>query len=179
MHIYTRKGDDGTTGLLFGGRVPKDAPRPTAYGTVDEAQAALGLARAECDARAASSTSCSSALERDLWVLMAELATDAATGTSSSRARASSPPMVDRARADDRRRCRALRAADGVRGAGPDAHRRRARRRPHGRAPGRARARRRGRRLARRAVPEPLSDLLWTLARWQEGASLTTKETRT
>ena len=43
MRIYTRKGDDGTTGLLFGGRVPKDAPAPSAYGDVDEAQAVLGL----------------------------------------------------------------------------------------------------------------------------------------
>ena len=43
---YTGKGDDGTTGLLYGGRVPKDDPRPEALGTVDEAQAAIGLARA-------------------------------------------------------------------------------------------------------------------------------------
>ena len=56
MKIYTRKGDDGTTGLLYGGRVRKDGPAPTAYGAVDEAQAALGVARAECRARAASST---------------------------------------------------------------------------------------------------------------------------
>src|SRR5207302_992227 len=47
MKIYTRKGDDGTTGLLFGGRVRKDDPAPEAYGAVDEAQAALGVARAE------------------------------------------------------------------------------------------------------------------------------------
>ena len=37
MDIYTRKGDDGTTGLLYGGRVRKDDPRPAAYGDVDEA----------------------------------------------------------------------------------------------------------------------------------------------
>ncbi|WP_423278678.1 ATP:cob(I)alamin adenosyltransferase, partial [Escherichia coli] len=47
MKIYTRKGDDGTTGLLYGGRVPKDDPAPAAYGSVDEAQAAIGMARAE------------------------------------------------------------------------------------------------------------------------------------
>ncbi|MBV8387525.1 MAG: ATP:cob(I)alamin adenosyltransferase, partial [Acidimicrobiia bacterium] len=47
MKIYTRKGDDGTTGLFFGGRVRKDNPAPEAYGAVDEAQAALGVARAE------------------------------------------------------------------------------------------------------------------------------------
>ena len=46
MKIYTRKGDDGTTGLFYGGRVKKDSLLPTAYGEVDEAQAAIGLARA-------------------------------------------------------------------------------------------------------------------------------------
>src|SRR5215211_7550665 len=49
MSFYTKKGDDGTTGLLFGGRVRKDAPAPVAYGAVDEAQAAFGLARAEAE----------------------------------------------------------------------------------------------------------------------------------
>jgi cob(I)alamin adenosyltransferase len=48
--IATRKGDDGTTGLLFGGdRIPKDDLRTEAYGTLDETVAALGLARAELD----------------------------------------------------------------------------------------------------------------------------------
>ena len=47
--IYTKTGDDGTTGLLFGGRVRKDSELPRAYGSVDEAQAVLGLARAEAD----------------------------------------------------------------------------------------------------------------------------------
>jgi len=46
MKIYTRTGDDGTTGLYGGVRVPKDDPRVEAYGTVDETNAALGLARA-------------------------------------------------------------------------------------------------------------------------------------
>ena len=46
MKIYTRKGDDGTTGLWYGGRVPKFSGRPEAYGSVDEAAAALGLCRA-------------------------------------------------------------------------------------------------------------------------------------
>ena len=46
--VATGRGDDGTTGLLFGGeRIRKDDPRAEAYGTVDEAVAALGLARAE------------------------------------------------------------------------------------------------------------------------------------
>ena len=49
MKIYTRKGDDGTTGLFYGGRVPKDSVLPSAYGTVDEAQAAMGVARAHAE----------------------------------------------------------------------------------------------------------------------------------
>lgn len=56
--------------------MPKDDPAPTAYGAVDEAQAMIGLARAE--ARAAADTYLDevlTAVERDLWVLMAELAT--------------------------------------------------------------------------------------------------------
>jgi cob(I)alamin adenosyltransferase len=76
--LWTGKGDDGTTGLLFGGRVPKDDPAPTAYGAVDEAQAAIGLARAA--ARESHDTQLDEVLttvERDLWVLMAELATAA------------------------------------------------------------------------------------------------------
>jgi cob(I)alamin adenosyltransferase len=46
VKIYTRKGDDGTTGLWYGGRVPKSDIRPEAYGSVDEAASALGLCRA-------------------------------------------------------------------------------------------------------------------------------------
>jgi cob(I)alamin adenosyltransferase len=49
VKIYTRKGDDGTTGLWYGGRVPKFAGRPEAYGSVDEAASALGLCRATCE----------------------------------------------------------------------------------------------------------------------------------
>jgi cob(I)alamin adenosyltransferase len=46
VKIYTRKGDDGTTGLWYGGRVKKSDPRTTAYGDVDEAIATIGVARA-------------------------------------------------------------------------------------------------------------------------------------
>jgi cob(I)alamin adenosyltransferase len=46
MKVYTRTGDDGTTGLFGGDRVAKSHPRIGAYGTVDEANAAVGLARA-------------------------------------------------------------------------------------------------------------------------------------
>jgi cob(I)alamin adenosyltransferase len=49
MKIYTRKGDDGTTGLWYGGRVPKFDGRPEAYGSCDEAAAALGCARAAAE----------------------------------------------------------------------------------------------------------------------------------
>jgi cob(I)alamin adenosyltransferase len=47
VKVYTKRGDDGTTGLLYGGRVDKHDLRTTAYGTVDETCSALGLARAE------------------------------------------------------------------------------------------------------------------------------------
>ena len=79
VKIYTRKGDDGTTGLYYGGRVRKDDPAPAAYGDVDEAQSAIGVARAACRER--DGTDCELdrvliALEKDLWVLMADLATE-------------------------------------------------------------------------------------------------------
>ncbi len=79
VKIYTRKGDDGTTGLLFGGRIGKGAPIPTAYGTVDEAQAFIGLARAHAETSSEAGVELDAilvGLERDLWVLMADLATD-------------------------------------------------------------------------------------------------------
>ena len=74
MKIYTRKGDNGTTGLLFGGRVRKDDPAPEAYGAVDAAQAALGVARAETG-EGSELDRLLVRLERDLWVVMGELAT--------------------------------------------------------------------------------------------------------
>ena len=46
MKIYTKTGDKGDTGLFGGGRVPKDHPRVSAYGEVDELNSFLGLARA-------------------------------------------------------------------------------------------------------------------------------------
>jgi cob(I)alamin adenosyltransferase len=74
MRIYTRRGDGGTTDLRSGGRVPKDAPEIELNGAVDEAQAALGLARAEL-AHDDALDSVLTGLERDLWILMAEVAT--------------------------------------------------------------------------------------------------------
>jgi cob(I)alamin adenosyltransferase len=74
MKIYTRKGDDGTTGLLFGGRTAKTSAAVAAIGSVDEAQAALGLVRAEVE-EGSELGDLLVKLERDLYVLMAELAT--------------------------------------------------------------------------------------------------------
>ena len=67
-------GDDGTTGLLGGGRTPKDDPRIEAFGTVDEASSALGLARAlTTHARV---TSICEELQRGLYAVGAELGTN-------------------------------------------------------------------------------------------------------
>jgi cob(I)alamin adenosyltransferase len=74
MKIYTKRGDDGTTGLLFGGRVAKDAAPIELNGAVDEAQAALGLARAEMEP-GSDVDRLLVGLMRDLYVLMAEVAT--------------------------------------------------------------------------------------------------------
>lgn len=75
LKIYTRTGDDGTTGLLFGGRVSKDSAAMHLTGTVDEAQAAMGLARAESEP-GSELDQLLTTLERDLYVLMAEATTD-------------------------------------------------------------------------------------------------------
>ena len=73
MHELAGSGDDGTTGLLGGGRAAKDDARIEAYGTVDEASSALGLARAlASDARV---REVCEELQRGLYRLGAELAT--------------------------------------------------------------------------------------------------------
>ena len=72
--IYTRKGDDGSTGLWYGGRVPKSGGRPEAYGAVDEAGSALGL----CRAAAADDPELAAdilRMQNELFVAGAELAT--------------------------------------------------------------------------------------------------------
>jgi cob(I)alamin adenosyltransferase len=74
VKIYTRKGDDGTTGLWYGGRVPKYAGRPEAYGSVDEAASALGLARAAAE-RGGELYADLLRVQNELFVLGAELAT--------------------------------------------------------------------------------------------------------
>ncbi len=75
VKIYTKTGDDGTTGLLFGGRVRKDSAVMEINGAVDEAQAMMGMARAEA-VPDSELDRLLTRLERDLWVLMAEVATD-------------------------------------------------------------------------------------------------------
>lgn len=72
MTFYTAKGDDGTTGLLGAGRVPKYHVRMEAVGTLDEASAALGLARAQCSA--VQTLRILVEAQRDLYKLMAEVA---------------------------------------------------------------------------------------------------------
>ena len=175
MKIYTRKGDDGTTGLLYGGRVRKDSALPTAYGDVDEAQAVLGLCRAETDDLELEDLLVG--LERDLWVLMAELATapehrdrlvagrtlvsagmverlepliDDLTARFDAPTEFVLPGQTSTAAALDVARTvvrRAERSALAV--AAPDSH----------------------------VIPylNRLSDLLWTMARWQEGEFLTAR----
>jgi cob(I)alamin adenosyltransferase len=74
VKIYTRDGDDGTTGLYFGGRVAKSAIPIEVNGAVDEAQAMLGWARSLSEPGSRLNEQLIM-LERDLWVLMAEVAT--------------------------------------------------------------------------------------------------------
>ncbi len=75
MKIYTKKGDDGTTGLWYGGRVEKSGLRTDAYGTLDEACSALGVARALCGTDQAEIAADILALQNELFVAGAELAT--------------------------------------------------------------------------------------------------------
>jgi cob(I)alamin adenosyltransferase len=175
VKIYTRKGDDGTTGLLYGGRVPKDSAQPTAYGSVDEAQAAIGVARAE--AADAELDDVLVHLERDLWVLMAELATDPANRDklTPGQSLVTAEMVVHLEQLIDDVSARFDPPTEFV-------------------VPGQTRtsalldvartvARRAERDALGAAVPgsevvpylNRLSDLLWTLARWQEGTSLATR----
>ncbi len=73
--IYTRKGDDGTTGLWYGGRVSKAGGRPEAYGAVDEAASALGVARAACGDGDEELYADVLRMQNELFVAGAELAT--------------------------------------------------------------------------------------------------------
>jgi cob(I)alamin adenosyltransferase len=178
MKIYTGKGDDGTTGLLYGGRVAKDSPVIVANGAVDEAQSALGMVRAEVE-RGSELDALLVRLERELYVLMAELATAPANrhkltaGQSLVTAEMVTalepvidelsgkfPPLKDFVIPGHDRVSAALDVA--------------------------RTAVRRAERLAVEAAPEGsligpylnrLSDLVWTMARWQEhGESLLSRQ---
>lgn len=171
MKIYTRKGDDGTTGLLYGGRVPKDSAQPTAYGTVDELQAAIGVARAEADPELGDVLV---HLERDLWVLMGELATDP---SNREKLTGGATLVTDRmiAQLEEVIDATSERFEPPTEFVVPGQNRISAQL-----DVARTVARRAERDSIAAAVPgsavvpylNRLSDLLWTLARWQEGTSL-------
>ena len=168
--IYTKRGDDGTTGLLFGGRERKDSWRIELNGAIDEAQAAIGVARAET-AVGSEVNDRLTALARDLYVLMAEVATAPENRAKLTAASTLvTPDMVAALEASiDDLRERFDMPSDFT-------------------IPGENRvaaaldlARTVVRRAERLAVAEPteasyvvpylnrLSDLLWAMARWQEG----------
>jgi cob(I)alamin adenosyltransferase len=73
--IYTKKGDDGTTSLWYGGRVAKSDHRTEAYGALDEAASQLGAARALCGPDDAELAADILRLQDDLFIAGAELAT--------------------------------------------------------------------------------------------------------
>jgi cob(I)alamin adenosyltransferase len=179
VRIYTKKGDDGTTGLLYGGRVPKDGVRPEAYGTVDELQATIGVARAECEPGGELDVLLVG-LEHDLWVLMAEVATDPSNHAklTDGASRVTAEMVLALERHIDDVTARFEMPSEFV-------------------VPGQNRVSALldvGRTVTRRAerrviaVGDPpaqvvpylnrLSDLLWTLARWQEGDSLPSRQTQ-
>src|SRR5262244_4039639 len=90
--VYTRTGDDGTTGLVGGARAPKDSLRIEAYGTVDELNAAIGLVRAALGASRARARlePILRRVQNELFNLGAELATPDETR------RARSPAVAER-----------------------------------------------------------------------------------
>jgi cob(I)alamin adenosyltransferase len=177
VKIYTRKGDDGTTGLLFGGRVRKDSAAPAAYGEVDEAQAVLGLVRAECE-RGSELDALLIRLERDLWVVMGELATapenrgklQPGTSLVTGEMVVALEPLIDDITGRFTPPAEFVVPGENRRAALLDLARTVVRR-----------AERRCLAIAADdshviAYLNRLSDLLWTLARWQEEHSLPTRE---
>jgi cob(I)alamin adenosyltransferase len=173
VKIYTRTGDAGTTGLLFGTRVPKTSPAIEANGDVDEAQAALGVARAWArhhDGEGSELDDLLVGLERDLYVLMAEVATAvdnrgklvAGTTLVSEEMVAALEAHIDRLTADiPPLRDFTIPGHDPV-SAALDVARtvvRRAERRVQGLAIESSHA---------AAYLNRLSDLVWTMARWRE-----------
>ncbi len=74
MKIYTKRGDKGETGLLYGGRVRKTDARVNAYGTLDEAVSFMGMARAICSDEEVAGYIIR--VQREMFTVGAELATD-------------------------------------------------------------------------------------------------------
>ena len=151
VKIYTRKGDDGTTGLWYGGRVPKHDGRPEAYGSVDEAASALGVCRAAAE-RGGELYADILRIQNELFVAGAELATapEASERLEAGVSRVTAE-MVERLEGDIDRYMERVGPAAQVRD--PRRHRalRPPRRGPHRRAPGRAAGQRAP--LHRRAWP--------------------------
>jgi cob(I)alamin adenosyltransferase len=168
--IYTKTGDDGTTGLLFGGRVRKDSRPIEVNGAVDEAQAAIGLARAQSE-QGAEVNERLIVLARELYVLMAEVATapenrhklvDGKTQVTAAMVTALEVEIDDLLARFDMPSDFTIPGENGM-------------------AAALDMARTIVRRAERLAVSEPvegsfvvaylnrLSDLLWAMARWQEG----------
>ena len=168
--IYTKTGDDGTTGLLFGGRVRKDSAQIETNGAIDETQSAIGLARATSNPDSEINHRLV-VLARDLYILGAEVAT---APENRHKLKAGSTlvtaDMVERLEHDiDELLERFDMPSDfTIPGANPI-------------AAGLDYARTIARRAERLAVGYPmegsnvalylnrLSDLLWAMARWQEG----------
>ncbi len=100
VKIYTCKGDDGTTGLWYGGRVPKSGGRPEAYGAVDEAASALGMCRAAAGDQPELSADILR-IQNELFMAGAELATaPEAAGRLEQGVSKVTPDMVDRLEED-------------------------------------------------------------------------------
>ena len=77
MSLFTRQGDQGTTGLLGGSRVPKNDLIMEVLGTLDEVDASLGVARSQCKSEMVPDIIVQ--VQKDLWLLMADIASIDAT----------------------------------------------------------------------------------------------------
>src|SRR6478752_5999319 len=97
VKIYTKKGDDGTTSLWYGGRVPKHHGRTEAYGSLDEACSLLGVARALCGPEQTELAADILRLQDDLFVAGAELATapEAAERLEDGVSRVTEPMVIE------------------------------------------------------------------------------------
>jgi cob(I)alamin adenosyltransferase len=104
VKIYTKKGDDGSTSLWYGGRVPKHHGRTEAYGSLDEACSLLGVARALCGPENAELAADILRLQDDLFVAGAELATapEAAERLEDGISRVTEPMVTELERLIDR-----------------------------------------------------------------------------